>query len=203
MPLKPLPDNVKMSYHTYADRTTVIFTQQTPDDECDIADVEFWPSDPPTVWQMWMSKDWSEEDLIELAHAYLLDKGLTVADWTNLKPRTLTLDGFQQECARIGGSYEGQERRENLMEKTLGLVCEAAEASDALKKHLFHGHPVNLAHLREELGDALFYLAEVARAHGIPLSEIAQGNVNKLARRYPKGYSHKASQERVDREQEA
>ena len=39
------------------------------------------------------------------------------------------------------------------LECALGLCGEAGEVAEQVKKHYFHGHPLNKAHMIEELGD--------------------------------------------------
>ena len=71
----------------------------------------------------------------------------------------------------------------------MGLNGEAGEAIEIAKKNMFQGHILDREKLAEELGDALWYLAEAADSLGIPLDVIAQGNLRKLCVRYPDGYS--------------
>lgn len=40
-----------------------------------------------------------------------------------------------------------------------GIVTEAGELQDALKKHLFYGRPLDRTNLIEELGDLMWYVA--------------------------------------------
>ena len=47
--------------------------------------------------------------------------------------------------------------------------------------------------MKEEIGDVLWYCAELATALGVTLDEIAQGNVDKLRRRYPDGFDPERS----------
>lgn len=82
----------------------------------------------------------------------------------------------------------------------LGLAGEAGEVADLLKKSLFHGHQVDPATLRKELGDVLWYIAALATMSGLTLEEIAAANIEKLRRRYPQGFSEAASRARVDQE---
>lgn len=49
------------------------------------------------------------------------------------------------------------------------------------------------ADLKDELGDGLWYLAVLAALHGWSLSEIAEGNIEKLYKRYPDGFSQERS----------
>ncbi len=80
----------------------------------------------------------------------------------------------------------------------LGLAGEAGEVADLIKKHIGHGHDLDLRKVREELGDVLWYVAGLAQVLGLTLSEIAHENINKLERRYPEGFSHEASRNRSE-----
>jgi len=71
----------------------------------------------------------------------------------------------------------------------MGLGGEAGEAIDMLKKHLFHGHKLDIKALEKELGDILWYLATTATTHGLDLEVIAVKNIEKLKTRYPQGFS--------------
>lgn len=62
-----------------------------------------------------------------------------------------------------------------------------------MKKCLFQGHGLDKEHLAEELGDVAWYLAVSAHAIGMDLESILQGNVDKLRRRYPDGFSTERS----------
>ncbi|MBP3541844.1 MAG: nucleoside triphosphate pyrophosphohydrolase family protein [Clostridia bacterium] len=68
----------------------------------------------------------------------------------------------------------------------LGLFGEGGECSDIVKKYMFQEHELDKDHLREELGDVLWYVAEVASGLGVTLEAIATENIAKLESRYPK-----------------
>lgn len=70
----------------------------------------------------------------------------------------------------------------------LGLVGEAGEVADLLKKQLWHGRFVQPAEFARELGDVLWYVQALANLFGFSLSEIAQMNIDKLKHRYPNGF---------------
>lgn len=67
----------------------------------------------------------------------------------------------------------------------LGLTGEAGETVEHVKKHLFHGKPLDAARMAEELGDVLFYAEALAQTIGTTLADVAAGNLAKLAARYP------------------
>lgn len=89
------------------------------------------------------------------------------------------------------------DRKDVLINSVMGLCGEAGEAIDIVKKWLAQGHELDKAHLAKELGDIAWYLAEAATALELPLSDILQGNIDKLKRRYPDGFSVRASAERA------
>lgn len=78
----------------------------------------------------------------------------------------------------------------------LGLSGEAGEVADLLKKHLTHGHQLDLEKMALELGDVLWYVAGVAEMMGLTLDEIASKNIEKLLKRYPEGWDPERSQNR-------
>lgn len=80
----------------------------------------------------------------------------------------------------------------------LGLCGEAGEYADEIKKIVHHDKPISVERLVNELGDVLWYVAAAAESIGVTLDEVAQRNVEKLAKRYPEGYSHEASAKRAD-----
>jgi NTP pyrophosphatase (non-canonical NTP hydrolase) len=80
----------------------------------------------------------------------------------------------------------------------LGLTGEAGEAADLLKKYLGHGHELDLEKLDKELGDILWYVAEIASLLDRDLSDIASKNVEKLKKRYPQGFNTQDSIARRD-----
>ena len=79
-----------------------------------------------------------------------------------------------------------------------GLAGEAGEVCDFLKKVHGHGKPYDRAALVKELGDVMWYVANLADAHGITLSEVATANVAKLRARYPAGFSVAAAAAKAD-----
>jgi NTP pyrophosphatase (non-canonical NTP hydrolase) len=89
-----------------------------------------------------------------------------------------------------------------MLYETLGLVGEAGEFADKVKKILRdHGGVIDdeaRDALVLELGDVLWYLARLAirLGHGWDLSSIAERNLAKLAARQERGTLHGAGDER-------
>lgn len=72
----------------------------------------------------------------------------------------------------------------------LGLAGETGEAVDLVKKHLFHGKPLDREKLILELGDVRWYLESFAWLLGVTMEEIEAKNIAKLKVRFPDGFNH-------------
>ena len=71
-----------------------------------------------------------------------------------------------------------------------GLTAEAGEFTEVVKKIILQGKPYteeNVFHMKRELGDICWYLAQACMALDTNFDEILQMNVDKLADRYPDG----------------
>ena len=89
-------------------------------------------------------------------------------------------------------------RKDVLINGVMGLCGESGEAIDIVKKWLAQGHELDREKLAKELGDIAWYLAETAWALDISLEEILQGNIDKLKKRYPEGFSAERSMKRTE-----
>lgn len=105
---------------------------------------------------------------------------------------SFTFDEYQEACSRTANTKLGRELF--LASLGLGIGGEGGEIEDMIKKHVAHGHPIELLKLEEELGDLLWYVSMLAQAFGLPLSLVASRNVKeKLKERYPEGFSTERS----------
>ncbi len=86
----------------------------------------------------------------------------------------------------------------DLVNGAMGLCGESGEVADLLKKHIFHGEDLNLDNLKKELGDVCWYIAQICNAAGLKLEDVMRGNIEKLKRRYPDGFSEEASKNRKE-----
>lgn len=96
-----------------------------------------------------------------------------------------SLNEYQQHASRTIGPASYEER---LDIGALGLGGEAGEAIDHIKKFLYHGVPLDKDKLVKELGDVLWYIACIATAIDVPMSQIATSNIQKLLDRYPEKF---------------
>jgi NTP pyrophosphatase (non-canonical NTP hydrolase) len=106
---------------------------------------------------------------------------------------------YQMAAERTARAVAGE--RERFINFVFGLTGEAGETVDCLKKHLFHGHPLDREKLAIELGDLMWYVATIATTAGIWLDDIAVGNIEKLKTRYPEGFSKENSINRERKEE--
>ena len=79
---------------------------------------------------------------------------------------------------------------ERLLTAAVGMSAESGEFTEVVKKMIFQGKPVNeenLFHLKRELGDIMWYVAQACMALDTDFNEIIEMNVEKLKARYPGG----------------
>lgn len=78
-----------------------------------------------------------------------------------------------------------------------GMAGEVGEIHSLFQK-TYQGHEIDPEHLKKELGDLLWMLAEACTAMGWTLDDVAQANIDKLRSRYPEGFSAEKSLHRKD-----
>ena len=78
----------------------------------------------------------------------------------------------------------------HLLTAALGLAAESGEFTEVVKKIILQGKPYNeenVFHMKRELGDICWYLAQACMALDTTFDEIIEMNVDKLKARYPGG----------------
>lgn len=81
-----------------------------------------------------------------------------------------------------------------------GVVGEAGELIDAIKKHVIYDKPLDLDNVIEELGDMEFYMEQIRQRLGLTREQTLEANITKLRVRYEGlKYSDAAAQARVDK----
>ena len=77
-----------------------------------------------------------------------------------------------------------------LLTAALGLTAESGEFTEIVKKIILQGKPYNednVFHMKRELGDICWYIAQACMALDTSFDEIIEMNVDKLKARYPGG----------------
>lgn len=100
-------------------------------------------------------------------------------------PQVVSLNEYQSAAAATAAYPQGTSY------PFLGLAGEAGEVSELAKKCIRDDKGIwsteRRAALKKELGDVMWYVAAIARDHGLTLSEIANGNLEKLYSRKERG----------------
>ena len=95
------------------------------------------------------------------------------------------------EYQRRSRATAGYPREAWLTYPALGLAGEAGEVAEHVKKVVRDDDavvtPERRAAMERELGDVLWYLAQLATELDLDLDDIAQGNLDKLASRQRRG----------------
>lgn len=117
-------------------------------------------------------------------------------------PEKITLKEYQKLAMR-NNSAKGKSDDENLRmiqlcNAGLGICSEAGEVTGLVKKHVMQGHALDINKVIEELGDTCWYIALFCEVLHINPEDILVNNIEKLKKRYPKGFSVQDSIKRVD-----
>ena len=90
----------------------------------------------------------------------------------------------------------------HLLTAALGLAAESGEFTEIVKKILLQGKPYNeenVFHMKRELGDICWYIAQACMALDTTFDEVIEMNVEKLKARYPGGeFDVYSSENRVE-----
>ncbi|TCC56535.1 hypothetical protein E0H73_33200 [Kribbella pittospori] len=96
----------------------------------------------------------------------------------------MDLDDYQKAALRTAAP---REKKNEFLHLVLGLVGESGEIAEKVKK-IIRDHDsdlsaVDVEDLTKELGDVMWYVAVLADYFDIPLSEVGEKNIEKLASR--------------------
>lgn len=93
--------------------------------------------------------------------------------------KQLTLNGYQSEARQFAIYPEEAE----VVYPALGLAGEAGEVAEKVKKSIRGDGQLDADEVAKELGDVLWYIANLASDIGISLDTIAEKNLEKLKSR--------------------
>ena len=89
------------------------------------------------------------------------------------------------------------DKKDVLLNGVMGLCGESGEVIDIVKKWYAQGHELDKEHIKKELGDVAWYLAEIAEAIDVSLDDVFEINIEKLKKRYPEGFDAEKSMNRI------
>jgi NTP pyrophosphatase (non-canonical NTP hydrolase) len=107
---------------------------------------------------------------------------MTGNDYQKLAARTIPTDKSRAELTKHA---------------LFGMVGEIGEIHSIYQKQV-QGHDINYSHLKKEVGDLTWFIAEFCTVNGWDLSEIMGENIAKLIARYPEGFSSEKSLHRKE-----
>jgi NTP pyrophosphatase (non-canonical NTP hydrolase) len=96
-------------------------------------------------------------------------------------------DAFIYRLQELGGDIAIQ----RLLTASVGISAESGEFMEIVKKMIFQGKPCNednLEHLKIELGDIMWYVAQACMALEVDMEDVLTTNIKKLEKRYPDGH---------------
>lgn len=93
-----------------------------------------------------------------------------------------------QKLAMRTCSIPHEDRKSMLYHGVFGLTSESGEVAGLLQK-VYQGHDFNHDHMKKELGDCMWMIAEICEALDFTMDEVMQLNIDKLKARYPEGFT--------------
>ncbi len=104
------------------------------------------------------------------------------------------------------------ENNGQILHGALGISGEGGEIWTNIQRWGWYGKPLDIGNIKEELGDLVWYVAEMCDALGLRLSDVMEANIRKLQARFPEKFDdgdgitdftpERAAEENRDREVE-
>lgn len=107
----------------------------------------------------------------------------------------MTVDEYQRLASRtINWSLPDEANKNHALH---GMVGELGELHSIYQKW-YQGHELSQTHIKKELGDLLWFIAEFCTANGWSMESVCEMNISKLKKRYPKGFDSEHSLHRAE-----
>ena len=103
------------------------------------------------------------------------------------------LKKYQEECKKTAKNFKS--KKEEIMTWGLGTTGESGDVASCIKKTFVHINNQK-AGIKENLGDALWYIAMICNFFGWNLEDVFNENIKKLKKRYPKGFKKREASRR-------
>lgn len=119
--------------------------------------------------------------------------------WINMEYHRQELDRLKNaidfnEYQRLAQrTCNAKSKTDKIINGVLGLNGESGEVTDIVKKYYFQGHELDKDKIIDELGDVMWYIAEICTALDVSIAEVAELNIEKLKERYPDGFESERS----------
>lgn len=130
--------------------------------------------------------DMAIEELVDLA-MYL--------EWVKDSNFPSDANNYQKLAARtINNCLMRTEQEKHAL---FGMASEIGEIQGLYQKR-YQGHPMDYMHLKKEVGDLLWFIAEYCTVMEWDLLDVMDLNINKLRERYPDGFDAEKSLNRKE-----
>lgn len=106
------------------------------------------------------------------------------------KIRNFNLKEYQAFCRKTAKKIKDKDKE--IFIWGLGVAGEAGDVASCIKKTYAHKDNQK-AGIRENIGDTLWYIAMICNFFNWDLQDILKENIEKLEKRYPKGFTNKKS----------
>jgi NTP pyrophosphatase (non-canonical NTP hydrolase) len=88
---------------------------------------------------------------------------------------------------------------DGFLHAAVGLAGESAEVLDHMKKMWVYDKHIDREKVLEEMGDVLHYFTMLCIKMDVSFADVIAGNITKLQKRYPDGFSKTAAIARADK----
>jgi NTP pyrophosphatase (non-canonical NTP hydrolase) len=99
----------------------------------------------------------------------------------------MNINDYQLKAARTCAKIDGAIMDD--LHMVLGMQTEAAEIADVYKKTIAYRKPLDFVNIKEEVGDLMWYVANLCNMNGWDLRDILATNIAKLEARYPEKFT--------------
>ena len=94
----------------------------------------------------------------------------------------MTLKEYQEFASK--GILPVGQGKNGAIHFALGLAGETGEVCDIIKKREFHGRNIPVDAIKKELGDTMWYVANLCNTFHFSIEDVIDDNVQKLTKRY-------------------
>lgn len=105
----------------------------------------------------------------------------------------MTINEYQKFCQTT--ALPAKNKSIEIMTYGLGVAGEAGDLAGCIKKTYAHKDDQMIG-IKENLGDTMWYIAQIASFYGWKMDDILKMNVDKLKKRYEEGVTFKAAAKR-------
>ncbi len=113
-----------------------------------------------------------------------------------MKQELNNLREYQKLCKRTAKKFENKEKE--IFTWGLGIAGEAGDVAGCIKKTFAHDNDQKEG-IKENIGDMLWYAAMICNFFNWDFNEVLEENIEKLQKRYPKGFTVKTAKRKGKR----